>query len=188
MCLALKPSNLSPYYILLHLRGVLLTAGYFTFSKILTKLSSLLFSILCCYNSETLSVSLPLPPRLDRGLVWFSRPCIGGSLKSLIYSQNLACYLSPCYRYWGRWFNSKRHTQLNWPFCSAVYSDYTAIGTEHWVLCAGGRWRRLQEGSQVRPEISPTLLYTADRVSQKPSTIILTSYRWCSSALRVWMN
>ena len=53
MYLELKSSNLSPYYTVLQLRVISLTAGYFSFSKILTKSTSLLFSVLCCYNSET---------------------------------------------------------------------------------------------------------------------------------------
>ena len=32
------------------------------------------------------------------------------------------------------------HTQLNWSFCSAVYSEYTAIRAEHWVTCGTWIW------------------------------------------------
>ena len=51
--MGVKSPNLSLYYTVLQLRVVSLAVGQFIFSKVLTKSSSLLLSVLCPYNSET---------------------------------------------------------------------------------------------------------------------------------------
>ena len=39
-------------------------------------------------------------------------------------------------------YTSHTVTALNEPFGSAVYSEYTAIGAEHWNLCEAARHQR----------------------------------------------